>query len=63
MLKETRLRSGCDYRILRLNFRVYWGKGVIHRDVDISAFPIQHGNSEITLGEMKGKAICLNFSS
>lgn len=61
MLKETRLRWGRNYRVLRLNFRVYWGKGVIHRDVDILAFSIQHGNSEIILGEIKGKAICLNF--
>lgn len=60
MLKETHLQWACNYRILSLNFRVYWGKGVIHRDVDILVFSIQHGNLEIILGEMKGKAICLN---
>ena len=32
---------------MRLDFRVYWDKIVIHRDGDISAFSIQHGNSEI----------------
>lgn len=61
VLKEARLQWACNYGILRLNFRVYCGKGVIHRDVDILAFSIQHGNSEIIPGEMKGKALCLNF--
>lgn len=60
MLKETHLQWACNYRILRLNFRVYWGKGVIHRDVDILEFSIQHGNLMIILREMKEKAICLN---
>lgn len=32
---------------LRLDFRVYWDKVVIHRDGDILVFSTQHGNSEI----------------
>lgn len=56
VLKERNLLWACDYRILRLNFSVYWGKGVIHGDVDILAFSIQQGNSDIILREMKRKA-------
>ena len=47
MLKETLLLWACNYIILRLDFRVYWDKVVIHRDGDILAFSTQHGNSEI----------------
>lgn len=61
MLKETHLQWARNYGILRLNFRVYWGKGVIHRDDDILVFSIQRGNSDIIPVEMKGKALCLNF--
>lgn len=61
MLEDTHLWWACNYRILRLNFGVYWGRRVIHRDVDILPFSTQHGNSEIILGETKGKAIHLNL--
>ena len=47
VLKETLLLWACNYIILRLDFRVYWDKVVIHRDGDILAFSTQHGNSEI----------------